>query len=335
MILSILISIQKSFMKRIRLRRDRMKSYTGRLCPKIVRKLEREIAMSDGCTLDWSGGPQYQVNSPSGVYVVDLEARTCACRKWDLTGIPCCHAVAVIRDTRNDPEDYVDNCYTVESYLQCYNNILLPINGKELWPLSSCHIKAPTWIVPKKRRQQKKRRRQADEDFIHQSQSQSKLKRKGQVVMTCSECGLQGHNKRYHLRLDAPNDEWYNAPLRPVGNEMETPLGARTKLVPNRGSDGTSTESEHQHTTCQFMPTPGIDMRGIREGPAATSIDVEGGNIKENASSTNVRMEEIDISPMVDELERYNNEEAATRRCARANARRNYSTRSSRFVPPR
>ncbi|KAL2527198.1 hypothetical protein Adt_12252 [Abeliophyllum distichum] len=129
-----------------------------------------------------------------------------------------------------------------------------------------------------------KSQRQADEDFIHQSQSQSKLKRKGQVVMTCSECGLQGHDKRYHLRPDTPShmNEWYNAPLHPVGNDMETPIGTKTK----------------------FMPIPGVDMRGIQEGPAATSIDVEGGNEKETATTTDIRMEEINISPMVEELQR-------------------------------
>ncbi|KAL2509117.1 uncharacterized protein Fot_32764 [Forsythia ovata] len=153
--------------------------------------------------------------------------------------------------------------------------------------------------------------------------------------MTCSECGLQGHNKRYHLRPDAPSNEWYNAPLDPVGNEMDTQTGTRTKLVPNGGSEGPSIEAQPQHTVCHFMPTPGVNMRGLRERPSATSIDVEGGNEQENTTMPDVRVEEIDISPMVEELERLNGQESATRRSARANARRNYTTSSSRFVPLR
>ncbi|KAL2489870.1 Uncharacterized protein Fot_43162 [Forsythia ovata] len=137
------------------------------------------------------------------------------------------------------------------------------------------------------------------------------------------------------LVLYAKNAEWYNAPLQPVGNEMGTPTGTRTKLVPNRGSEGPSMEAQQQHTVCHFMPTPGVDMRGLREGPAATSIDFEGGNEKENTTTPDVRVEEIDINPMVEELERLNDQESATRRSARANARRNYTTSSSRFVPPR
>ncbi|KAL2504504.1 Uncharacterized protein Adt_20125 [Abeliophyllum distichum] len=254
-----------------------MKHYTGRLCPKILRKLAKDIAIVDSCTIDWLEGPQYQVKSPSGRAGHGLgrvgfvpnpnptqenrfgkkptqpkpptgfnPTRPGFGRVGGLSLGQFAQFVedAVIRYTKNEPEDYVDNCCIVEAYLQCYNNIVLPINGKEIWPVTDCHIKAPKWIVPRKGRQQMKRRRQADEDFISQSQGQSKLKRKGQVIKTCSECGLQGHNKRYHLRPDAPSDEWYNATLHSVGNEMETPIGARTKLVPKKGSEGPSTEAQ-------------------------------------------------------------------------------------------
>lgn len=64
-----------------------------------------------------------------GTYVVDLEEWSCACRRWDLTKIPFSHAVAVIRECINDPEEYVDKCYSLDTYLRCYNNIMNPING--------------------------------------------------------------------------------------------------------------------------------------------------------------------------------------------------------------
>lgn len=39
----------------------------------------------------WSGGARYLVTMSVGGYemVVDLEAQTYACKKWDLSGIPC------------------------------------------------------------------------------------------------------------------------------------------------------------------------------------------------------------------------------------------------------
>ncbi|KAL2524494.1 hypothetical protein Adt_09548 [Abeliophyllum distichum] len=178
--------------------------------------------------------------------------------------------------------------------------------------------------------------------------------------MTCSECGLQGHNKRCHLRPDTPSDEWYNAPLDPVKNEMETPLGTRTKvsignnwlcntfninlltiffssfhLVPIRDNEGPSSQPQQKHTMCQLIPIPKVVMRGLRKGPTTTSIHVERRNEIGNTIMPDVRMEETDISPMVEKFERFIDNEAATRRSARANERRNYNTRSSCFVPPR
>nr|XP_012570215.1 uncharacterized protein LOC105851895 [Cicer arietinum] len=37
-------------------------------------------------------------------YTVNLHTKTCACRKWDLTGIPCCHALVCIWHNKADPE---------------------------------------------------------------------------------------------------------------------------------------------------------------------------------------------------------------------------------------
>lgn len=90
--------------------------------------------MSRECTLHSSDGPRWQVDCSSGTFVVDLEERTCACRKWDFTGIPCMHVVVIIRDCRNSTENYVDNCYTIDTYMRCYNNIMNPMNWRMLWP---------------------------------------------------------------------------------------------------------------------------------------------------------------------------------------------------------
>ncbi|XP_022848165.1 uncharacterized protein LOC111370605 [Olea europaea var. sylvestris] len=206
MILSMLTSLQQTFMNRIQKRREKMMRCTGRLCPKIKKKLLKNAEKSRECTLHFSGGPEWQVECSFGTYVVDLHERTCACREWELTGIPCMHAVAVIRDCRNDPEDYVHNCYTIESYMRCYNSIMHPINGMHLWPqLDMLDITPPSWVIPRKGKRQINRRKGADEDVIVHSQEKNYLRRKGRLKMTCSVCGEQGHNKRYHSRPDAPD----------------------------------------------------------------------------------------------------------------------------------
>ncbi|KAG5608864.1 hypothetical protein H5410_020145, partial [Solanum commersonii] len=44
-------------------------------------------------------------------WAVDLEKRTCSCRKWSLTGVPCKHTIAAIWANREDTLDYVHDSY--------------------------------------------------------------------------------------------------------------------------------------------------------------------------------------------------------------------------------
>ncbi|GKB87528.1 mutator type transposase, partial [Tanacetum coccineum] len=47
----------------------------------------------------WNGGTKYQASGPYEDHcVVDMEENNCSCRKWELTGMPCKHAVAVINE---------------------------------------------------------------------------------------------------------------------------------------------------------------------------------------------------------------------------------------------
>ncbi|XP_022889642.1 uncharacterized protein LOC111405125 [Olea europaea var. sylvestris] len=205
-ILTMLIDIHASFMKMIQSRRDKMSKALGHLCPKIQRKLLKSSEMAEGFEVDWSGGAQSYVKCSSGEYVVDLPNRTCACRRWDLTGIPCAHAVAAIVDRYDEPWKYVHECYRFDTYLSCYENIINPINGSKLWPSSNAPpIKPPSWFVPRRGKKQK-RRRQQEEDVITRSGSKAKMKKQGFVLMTCSVCGGKGHNKRYHQGPDAPQE---------------------------------------------------------------------------------------------------------------------------------
>ncbi|CAB4273003.1 unnamed protein product [Prunus armeniaca] len=85
--------------------------------------------------MQWSSGPKYQVDAGRGdQYVVDLDNHTCSCRKWDLSGIPCAHGIATIHYKGGTlVEDYVHSYYSKDSYMTLYNNLIMPINGSQLW----------------------------------------------------------------------------------------------------------------------------------------------------------------------------------------------------------
>ncbi|KAL2484727.1 MuDR family transposase [Abeliophyllum distichum] len=110
-IVTMLIDMHISCMKQIQCRRDKMRREVGPLCPKIHAKLVNNMEMASGSQVDWPGGTQWYVRSRDGEFVVDIDSRTCTCRKWDLTGIPCGHACAAILEKMGQPIHYVLDCY--------------------------------------------------------------------------------------------------------------------------------------------------------------------------------------------------------------------------------
>ncbi|KAL4347998.1 hypothetical protein GQ457_17G020520 [Hibiscus cannabinus] len=141
-----------------------------------------------------AGGNRYEV--PAGhedQHVVDLGAESCTCRKWDLTGIPCVHATAVIIMRGERPEGFVNNCYKTETQLQIYSNLVKPLRGPKQWPrhVTNEPILPPVIRRPV-RRPQRNRRKEADEILT----STGRMSKKGVVRMTCSKCDNLGHNKR-------------------------------------------------------------------------------------------------------------------------------------------
>ncbi|XP_022843156.1 uncharacterized protein LOC111366682 [Olea europaea var. sylvestris] len=238
LIITMSTDLQLAFMVRIEKRQRKMMRYGGQLCSRIKKKLVKITEMANECTLHFSGRPRWQVDCKYRTYVIDLEEQSCACRRWELTGIPCSHAIAVIRETRNEIEDFVDNYYTADTYLRCYDHIMNPINGRRLWPrLDTLPIFPLLWNTPQRGRKQNKRRKQAEEDVIECSHGRSHVRKKGMVSMTCSIYGLKGHNKRYHSRFDAP----FNG-----------------KLVPDRGYGAGLSQPHKEFQSFQFMPTPSI-----------------------------------------------------------------------------
>ncbi|KAL4567999.1 hypothetical protein LXL04_023598 [Taraxacum kok-saghyz] len=72
----------------------------------------------------YNGVGKYQVGCPwQDQYVVDLNDRSCTCRNWEITGMPCKHAVAAIWDMIANSEDsspveeYVHPCYKTTTWI--------------------------------------------------------------------------------------------------------------------------------------------------------------------------------------------------------------------------
>ncbi|KAL8483715.1 hypothetical protein ACS0TY_026410 [Phlomoides rotata] len=81
-----------------------------------------------------------QVRVHDGTQVcVNLDEHTCSCRMWELSGIPCKHAISAITHKRENIEDFVSDWYSVEVYKRSYAPSIKGITGSMLW-VESCFI---------------------------------------------------------------------------------------------------------------------------------------------------------------------------------------------------
>lgn len=94
--------------------------------------------------------------------VVDLRARTCGCRDWDLTGIPCKHATSIYL-TRKKFETYVHNYFNKETYLSTYSFMTNPVPGEHDWIETGYNAIALPYYRKPVGRPRKERKKAADE----------------------------------------------------------------------------------------------------------------------------------------------------------------------------
>ncbi|GKB26247.1 zinc finger, SWIM-type containing protein, partial [Tanacetum coccineum] len=221
--------------------------------------------------VDWNGLDLYQVKGPHGDQcVVNLTERNCSCRKWEVSGIPCKHAVACIHDMADHgmevglPEAWVHPAYKLDTWRQQYSFKINPVNGRNLWQKN----KWPTTLLPPKvvvpiGRPPKKRKRSAGE--VAQVVNSEKIGRKG-LQVTCSACKGKGHNKRgCKTNASSPQPSQGQAtevnasgsqPLPSQGNASQGFVGTPSASTPFASTPGSSGQKMTKRSANRnFSPT--------------------------------------------------------------------------------
>ncbi|CAH9137598.1 unnamed protein product, partial [Cuscuta epithymum] len=181
-----------AMMKRIAKKRKYVRKWPGAFGPLIMKKLNKSIIASQGWHVDFNGDDGYEIKKGRFQFKVSLNTRSCACRRWDLCGIPCAHAICAILDKGDEPETYVHSCYNKDLYEKTYSYTLPPINGELLWPRTQFGEIHPP--IPKKMTGRPKKKRVREETEAPPP-SGTQLTRKGRI-MKCSNCQGEGHNKK-------------------------------------------------------------------------------------------------------------------------------------------
>ncbi|XP_017632494.1 uncharacterized protein LOC108474980 [Gossypium arboreum] len=164
-ILTMMETVRTKIMLLIVKKKEEADKWKGTLCPKIKKKLDVNIKDSLRCVPSHAGGDKYQVEcGPGKKHVVDLVQNSCSCRNWDLTGIPCMHALAVIHVKNKFPETYVQTWHTKQTQIQIYSNFVSPVRSPKQWvSLSNMQPILPPPLRKPPGRPTKVRRKEPDE----------------------------------------------------------------------------------------------------------------------------------------------------------------------------
>ena len=130
----------------------------------------------------------WQVTNGKGdaTHVVNLVDRTCGCRKWDVTGMPCTHACAAIIQSKQSPESFVNTFFKKPMYKAAYEPIIYPVPGEHDWTKTDTpDIVSPVFHINKGRKQEKRRKGKFE---VPKPKDTSRMR-----TITCSNCKFQGH----------------------------------------------------------------------------------------------------------------------------------------------
>ncbi|XP_058733206.1 uncharacterized protein LOC131604807 [Vicia villosa] len=177
-IISLLEGIKHYLTLRIATQKESLGRFKGIITPKIQQVLEKTKREAEGWSATWHSDDDFALFGVSNgveTYAVNLLQKKCGCRKWDLTGIPCCHAIA---------------CIWRSTVMDTYSHIILPTNYPQLWANDKNEPIQPPVMRRAIGRPKKNRNKTNDEPRSTQT-----LPRKLQTVK-CQNCGKMGHNKR-------------------------------------------------------------------------------------------------------------------------------------------
>ncbi|XP_048620186.1 uncharacterized protein LOC106408120 [Brassica napus] len=173
-------------------------SHKGIRTPYVTEMLKTLHEKASLCTVRPSINQTFGATTNGCQHRVSLENRTCSCRRWEITGIPCEHAYGVMLSKGLKAQDYVVHWFQTSTWKRTYAVGIVPLRGANFWPVGP----EPSIIEPeisdqpgckKVTKADKKRKRGVNES---PSKKEKFLKR----IMHCGICGAPNHNSRFHKK---------------------------------------------------------------------------------------------------------------------------------------
>ncbi|OMP00330.1 reverse transcriptase [Corchorus capsularis] len=135
-VISLFEMMRREMMKRIVKKNNELSRWRDGLGPRIWQSIEKSAKIAQYCRVIFNGADGYEVEHGESRYVVRLEEKTCTCRIYKLSGVPCAHAICAIRERRGNVAEFVSSWYSKEVYMQSYSNPIQSMPGLKDWPTS-------------------------------------------------------------------------------------------------------------------------------------------------------------------------------------------------------
>ena len=166
-------------MDTIHSRQQASSTWDDTLTPLLEKKLQKEMSRSRTLNVICSTETMFEVRS-SSVNVVNIGSWECTCKKWQITGLPCMHAVAVFNRVDRSVYDYCSRYFRKESYLITYSE---PVHRIPDVDQMNLFVPASSYPPPTNRPPGRPKRKRINP---HKTTIRP---------LRCSRCKVVGHNK--------------------------------------------------------------------------------------------------------------------------------------------
>ncbi|XP_075080366.1 uncharacterized protein LOC142165880 [Nicotiana tabacum] len=128
-IIKMLENIMIKVMERLADYEGKAMSWTDNFSPLYMKLYHDYREISHVCTLNFNGDNGYEIIEGKDKHTVNLEKKRCTCRLWNLSGIPCPHAIKALMHEKIEPVTQIHWWYSKEAYLLTYKYKIQPVRG--------------------------------------------------------------------------------------------------------------------------------------------------------------------------------------------------------------
>lgn len=121
--------IREDAMKRLASHKEHISKFTSKWGLSCMEVYQDNMKRAFGCKVIFNSEGGFEVGDRDDRHVVNLDSLMCTCRSWDVSGIPCSHAICAINYAKKDPKLFISHWYEKATYIATYQVPMQPIPG--------------------------------------------------------------------------------------------------------------------------------------------------------------------------------------------------------------